>query len=162
MKYWKKLSKLSKIVFVFWTMCSLIALFAGEPKPTIGEWIGVSLFGYFLFLIPSQAISFAYWKLCEKSYTKGKESNIAKEKTVISPKEQTQFGRQCAEPEPEKIISYSENIAIEEKKTRKMLQIQKKKEKTMSQYDIERYAAMCNAYLEHQEEMEQYENLERY
>ena len=28
--------------------------------------------------------------------------------------------------------------------------------KEMSDYDIERYAVMCNAYLEHQDEMEQY------
>ena len=30
------------------------------------------------------------------------------------------------------------------------------KKKTLSQYEVERYAAMCNAYLEHEDEMKQY------
>lgn len=36
----------------------------------------------------------------------------------------------------------------------------KRNESHMSSYDIERYAIMCNAYIEHKEEMEQYEFLD--
>lgn len=37
-------------------------------------------------------------------------------------------------------------------------EILKEKKIEMSQYAIERYAVMCNAYLEHEDEMEQYKN----
>lgn len=36
--------------------------------------------------------------------------------------------------------------------------IKHKTQKSMSRYDIERYAIMCNAYMEHQDEIEIYEN----
>ena len=51
---------------------------------------------------------------------------------------------------------------IRKQKRTSKLNEKTKRKKEMSQYEIERYAAVCNAYLEHQEEMKQYEDLTKH
>lgn len=50
MKIWKKLTILSKITFIFWTICALYMIISGESGIGIFEGICVWLFGY-IFLV---------------------------------------------------------------------------------------------------------------
>lgn len=60
--------------------------------------------------------------------------------------------RKMEEEQKEEILQEEEPIQIPEKP--KTLTNQKR-----NTLDVERYAVMCNAYLEHEEEMEQYKNI---
>lgn len=50
MKYWKKLTYASKIIFVVWTSYALYMLFSGKSDVSFPKWISVWLFGCLLFV----------------------------------------------------------------------------------------------------------------
>lgn len=57
MKYWKKLTFVSKIVFLFWTFGSLFTVLSGESDINFLEWIGVWLFGCLFYVGIVQILS---------------------------------------------------------------------------------------------------------
>lgn len=57
MKYWKKLTKSSKIVFILWTIDSCYMLFSGNSGINFFQWLVVWIFGCFIFVGIAQLIS---------------------------------------------------------------------------------------------------------
>lgn len=53
-------------------------------------------------------------------------------------------------------IDFGIRLFVEKANKEKPTGMNAKSKRKMSQYEIERYAAMCNAYLEHEDEMKQY------
>ena len=71
MKYWNKLTLVSKILFIFWTIEVLYMLLSGESGVNFFEWVCISLFGYVFFIGISQFVSMLKKKL---SVTKTEEN----------------------------------------------------------------------------------------
>lgn len=57
MKYWKKITLASKIVFVFWTIDAFYMLFSGKADVTFGQWASVWLLGYLILVGIAQFLS---------------------------------------------------------------------------------------------------------
>lgn len=57
MKYWNKLTLVSKIAFIFWTLDALYVLVSGESHVNFIQWIIIWLFGYLIFVGIAQFFS---------------------------------------------------------------------------------------------------------
>ena len=119
MKYWHKLSLLSKIVFVIWTICSLVILFWAEPRLKITEWVVITLFGYCYYLTPAQVISLICKKIFVKIRKLQKKSSISKKESgvCIFHGEDNILQEECARPPEEQgAMKQSKTELLEKRK----------------------------------------------